>query len=619
MKEKKLIDNYSNKNTLKRLLSYFKKYKYRFIVVIISIIISALSQVVMQTFIKRLIDHYIEPLIGIENPIFTDLINAILIVSFICLLGVVASFIYTRIMVKISQGILKDIRNEMFRHMQTLPLEYFDTHSYGDVMSRFTNDTDALRQMLSQSIPQFISSFVTIIGTLIAMLYLNPLLTFVVILGVIVMLCVTKSVASKSGKYFIDQQKSIGKLNGFVEEMIVGQKVIKVFTHEEEIKRNFDNFNNDLKISTTNANMYANTLMPIMMNIGYIIYVVVAIVGALLALSGLSVITLGTIAAFLTLTRSFTNPISQISQQLNSIVMAFAGARRIFNLIDEKSEENQGSVILVNAKIDNGKIKETNKNTGIYAWKKDRTFTKVEGNINLCNVKFSYNKEKTVLKGIDINAKSGEKIAFVGSTGAGKTTITNLLNRFYEVEEGVINYDGVNIKEIDKSSLRKSLGMVLQDPNLFTGTVLENIKYGKNDVTRKDVIRAAKIANAHSFIKFLPNGYDTVIKGNGSNLSGGEKQLLTIARALLLNSPVMILDEATSSIDSMTEKLVHDAMDKLMEGRTTFVIAHRLSTIKNADVIMVLDQGKIIEKGTHKELMKERGRYFELYKGFVEK
>jgi len=605
-----------DKNTINRLMVFFKKYKFKFIVVIISIIISALSQVIMQTFIKTLIDEYIEPLLGIENPIFTPLVKAIMMVGFVCLLGIIAAYTYTSLMVKISQGILKDIRQKMFDHMQTLPIKYFDENTNGDIMSHYTNDTDALRQMISQSIPQFISSSVTIIGTFVAMLYLNIYLTFIVLLGVLLMLLVTKKIASRSGKYFMLQQESIADLNGYIEEMVVGAKVVKVFTHEEFVKKDFDILNEKLCNSSTKAHTYANTLMPIMGNLGYLIYVIVAISGALIATSGLGIITLGTIAAFLTLTRSFTNPVSQISQQLNSIVMALAGAKRIFNLLDLESETNDGKVILVNVEMVNGLPKETNTFTGYWAWKKtDGSLVPLKGHVQFKNVTFSYKKEKIVLNNVSLDASPGTKIAFVGSTGAGKTTITNLINRFYEIKKGNILYDGIDISEIDKNSLRLSLGMVLQDTNLFTGTILENIKYGNMNATIEDCISAAKLANAHKFISNLEDEYNTVITENGASLSQGERQLLTIARSAVANPPVMILDEATSSIDTRTEKIVQEGMDKLMENRTTFVIAHRLSTIKNADVIMVIEQGKIIEQGNHQELLKLKGRYYQLYTG----
>ena len=538
--------------------------------------------------------------------------------------GVISTYLYNRLMVVVCQGTLKGIRTDLFTHMQSLPIKYFDTHTHGDIMSIYTNDTDTLRQMISQSIPQLLASAITIISVFISMVILSIPLTVVVIIMIFVMVNVTRHLGGKSAKYFMEQQRELAKVNGFIEEMMEGQKVVKVFCHEEEAKMDFDELNDRLFESAKNANTFANILMPIMMNIGYINYVLTAIFGAILSINGIGGFTLGALASFLQLTRSFNQPISQISQQFNSIVMALAGANRIFELMDQESEVDDGYVTLVNATIDEaGTIHESQKRTGVWAWKHPHsdgtiTYTKLEGDVVFDGVDFGYNDDKIVLHNVKLFANPGQKVAFVGATGAGKTTITNLINRFYDIQDGKIRYDGININKIKKADLRRSLGIVLQDTHLFTGTVKENIMYGKLDATEEEVIAAAKLANAHQFIKHLPQGYDTVLTGDGANLSQGQRQLLAIARAAIADPPVLILDEATSSIDTRTEAIVQHGMDKLMEGRTVFVIAHRLSTVKNSDVIMVLEQGHIIERGSHDALIEEKGKYYQLYTGAFE-
>lgn len=608
-----------NKNTVKRLFDIImSKHKIWLLVVFICIIISGIASVSGQLFLQSLIDDYISPLLLEENPVFTNLLKALFGIGFVYLIGVVSTFISNRLLVNISQGVLKDIRNQMFSHMQTLPISYFDNNTHGDIMSHYTNDTDTLMQMISQSLPNLVSSIITIIAVLFGMLHLSIVLTLIVIIGVIVMLIVSKNVASKAGKYFVEQQDSLGKLNGYIEEMIDGVKVVKVFTHEEIAKKDFDKVNSLLCENATKANIHANTLMPIMHNIGNVVYVIIAIVGGLLAINNKG-LTLGAIASFLSLSKSFMNPIGMMAGQVNSIIVALAGASRILSLMDEKSEENDGKIKLVYATLKGNELVESNNYTGCWAWKlSNKELIELKGDVRFNDVTFGYNSDKMVLKDINLYAKPGQKIAFVGATGAGKTTITNLINRFYDVNEGSITYDGINIKDINKKDLRKSLGIVLQDTNLFTGTIMENVKYGNHKATFEEVINAAKLANADSFINLLPDGYNTVLKGNGSNLSQGQRQLLAIARSALLNPPVMILDEATSSIDTRTEKIVQDGMDKLMENRTVFVIAHRLSTVRNSKAIMVLENGKIIERGEHEQLLEQKGKYYELYTGAFE-
>ncbi len=608
--------------TIFRLLKYvFTTYKLQFFIVLVAIIISALANVLGIQFIQRLIDNYIVPLIGQENPDFSSLSQAILGMAGVYFTGVLATYIYNRLMINISQGILNKIRTEMFEHMQTLPIGYFDSHSHGETMSTYTNDVDALRQCLSQSIPQVFSAIITMITVLISMFTTNIYLTLVVIAMVILMIFVAKYLGGNSSRFFIKQQEDLGKVNGYIEEMMEGQKVVKVFCHEEENMKKFDELNENLCDSATSANIYANVLMPCIANIGNLGYVLVAVIGGILSVNG--ILTIGNIAAFLQYIRAFTNPLSQVSQQMNFIAMALAGAERIFKLIDEKSEEDDGYVTLVNAKMENGKIVETEERTGMWAWKHPHhdgriTYARLRGRVTFTDVVFGYTDKKVVLHDISLEAKEGQKVSFVGATGAGKTTITNLINRFYDIQDGKIRYDGINIQKIKKSDLRRSLGMVLQDTSLFTGTIRDNIRYARQEATDEEVIAAAKLANADQFIQHLPQGYDTVITGNGEGLSQGQRQLLSIARAALDNAPVLILDEATSSIDTRTEKIVQDGMDKLMKGRTVFVIAHRLSTIRNSDLIMVLDHGRIIERGNHQELIAKKGMYYGLYTGAIE-
>ena len=617
----------NRKHVVGRLLSYVGRgYLALFVVVILCILVSAVAAVSGSLFLGTLIDNYIVPLAAIANPDFSGLLRVILMMACLYLVGALCAFAYNRIMVTISQGVQKRIRDDLFGHMQTLPIKYFDTHAHGDVMSVYSNDVDTLRQMLSQSIPQVINSAMMILVTFVSMLATNLLLTGVVILCIIVMLLVTKFLAGRSGRYFVQQQVKLGDLNGYIEEMINGQKVVKVFCHEEEAQEGFDKVNDALCESADKANKYANILMPILINIGNVQYVIVAMAGGALALGGIDTgITLGTIATFLQLSKSFSNPISQISQQFNSVVMALAGAQRIFNLMDEPSEEDHGTVTLVNVSYDKDgqTLVETREHTNLWAWKVPQAdgsvqYVKLAGDVRFDHVDFAYEEGKTILHDISLFAKPGQKLAFVGATGAGKTTITNLINRFYDIADGKIHYDGISINDIKKPDLRRSLGIVLQDTNLFTGTVRENIRYGNLDATDEEVEAAAVLANADDFIRRLPQGYDTMLTGNGANLSQGQRQLLAIARAAVADPPVMILDEATSSIDTRTEAIVQRGMDALMSGRTVFVIAHRLSTVRNSDAIMVLDHGRIVERGDHEDLIQQHGIYYQLYTGAFE-
>ncbi len=614
------------KKTLKRLFGIlWKDYKLSIVVVIISIAISSLTGVIGNLFLQRLIDDYILPFLGESNPSFAPLLHALLVMAGIYYMGTVATFLYARIMISVTQGVLKEIRDKMFAHMEKLPIKYFDTHAHGDIMSCYTNDTDTLRQMISQSIPQMMSSSITIVSTFVSMLILSVPLTLLIVLMVVCMVYVVRFIGGRSGMYFIRQQKSLGALNGYIEEMMEGQKVVKVFCHEEESKEKFYRLNDELFDSAKNAHTFANILMPVMANLGNINYVLTLAVGSILAINGVGHLTLGALASFLQLTRSFNMPITQVSQQFNSIIMALAGAERIFDLLDEAEEVDHGYVTLVNVIEEaDGTLKESKERTGIWAWKHPHkaegtiTYKRLEGDVILDGVDFGYDDEKIVLHDVKMYANPGQKIAFVGATGAGKTTITNLINRFYDIQDGKIRYDGININKIKKPDLRRSLGIVLQDTHLFTGTIADNIRYGKLDATDEEVIAAAKLANAHYFITKLPQGYHTMLKGDGTSLSQGERQLLAIARAAIADPPVLILDEATSSIDTRTETIVQNGMDRLMKGRTVFVIAHRLSTIKNSDVIMVLEQGRIIERGDHESLLKERGKYYQLYTGAFE-
>mgnify|MGYP004526839193 FL=1 len=621
------------KATVSRLMGYVGRYRLRLLLVLLCILGNTIASVTASTFIKTLIDDYITPMIGQTSPDFSGLLTQLVYMACIYVTGMVCGFLFNRLMVVVAQGVLKNVRDDMFAHMQTLPIRYFDTHSHGEIMSHYTNDTDTLRQMIAQALPQVFSSMISIVAVFVAMLSQSLWLTLTVVLFTVLIMWVTGRVSGKSGKFFVKQQQALASVNGYIEEMMNGQKVVKVFCHEGKAVEEFDRRNEELCHNATEANRFANILGPINNNMGHILYVILAVIGAGLSLSGVTnvslsgaggAITLGMIASFLTLSRSFVMPISQVSQQLSSVIMALAGAERIFRLMDEPSETDEGYVTLVNARRDeNGQLCESDKRTGLWAWKHPHgdgttTYTELKGDIVLDDVDFGYTPEKIVLHDISIYAKPGQKIAFVGATGAGKTTITNLLTRFYDIADGKIRYDGININKIKKDDLRHSLGMVLQDVNLFTGTVMENLRFGKPDATDEECIEAAKLVNADGFIRMLPQGYDTVLTGDGSGLSQGQRQLISIARAAVEDPPVMILDEATSSIDTRTESIVQKGMDALMKGRTVFVIAHRLSTVRNSDAIMVLDHGRIIERGSHADLIAQRGTYYRLYTGAFE-
>ena len=622
------------KGTIARLMTYVGKYKLRLILVMLCIIGNSVASVMSSSFIRTLIDDHVTPMIGAANPEFIGLAYALMRMACIYIVGMLCGFAYNRIMVSVSQGVLKKVRDDMFAHMQTLPIKYFDTHAYGEVMSHYTNDTDTLRMLISQSLPSVFASIISITSVFVAMISQSVWLTLFVMLFTVLIMFVTGKVGAQSGKFFVKQQQSIAAVNGYIEEMINGQKVVKVFNHEDQTVEEFDRRNDELCRNATSANQFANIMGPINNNLGHILYVLLAIFGAILSIFAVpnlslsagfgGVVTLGMIASFLTLSRSFVMPISQVSQQLASVMMALAGAERIFTMMDEASEADDGYVTLVNAeRLPDGSVTETDKRTGIWAWKHPHqdgtlTYTELKGDIVLTEVDFGYVPEKTVLHDVSIYARPGEKIAFVGATGAGKTTITNLINRFYDIADGKIRYDGININKIRKADLRRSLGIVLQDVNLFTGTVMENLRYGNLQATDEECIAAAKLAGADSFIRMLPEGYNTVLTGDGSGLSQGQRQLISIARAAVADPPVMILDEATSSIDTRTEAIVQRGMDALMKGRTVFVIAHRLSTVRNSDAIMVLEQGRIIERGNHKTLIEQKGTYYNLYTGAFE-
>ena len=615
-----------NKKTAKRLLKYVTEtYKIQFVIVFVCILLSAIATTAVSLSLRYLLDDFILPLIGQKEPNFAGLYQALAVLGCIFLVGVVATFIYTRMMVFIGQGVLKRVRDDMFEHMQTLPIRYFDQNTNGSVMSLYTNDTDTLRQMISQAIPQALMSLFTIIVTFISMLILSPLLTILAVLIIFLMLFVTGKIGARSGKYFVRQQMSLADVTGFVEERMNGQRVVKVFNHEKKSEEEFDKLNEALFESAAQANKYGNMMGPVIGNIGNLQFVLTAVLGGILSVTGVGGITLGVMASYLQFTKSFTQPFMQVAQQFNSIVMALAGAERIFNLIDEKPEDDEGYVTLVNAKKDaDGNITECRERTGMWAWKHPHSadgsvsYTELKGDVRFEDVTFGYNEDKTILHDISLYAKPGQKLAFVGSTGAGKTTITNLINRFYDIQDGKIRYDGINITKIKKDDLRHSLGIVLQDTHLFTGTIRDNIRYGKLDATDEEIYAAAKLAHADQFIQMLPKGYDTMLSGDGEELSQGQRQLLSIARAAVADPPVLILDEATSSIDTRTESIVQKGMDNLMKGRTVFVIAHRLSTIRNSDAIIVLDHGRIIERGDHKDLIRQKGTYYQLYTGKLE-
>ena len=619
--EQKISKN-ASMSVLNRVVRYMLRlYKIPFFLVVVCILLSAVSTVTAATFPQSLVDDYVVPMLASGSTDFSALAQALVRLACLLAVGIAAAFAYNRIMVTVSQGTMLHLRNDLFRRMEALPIKYFDTHAHGDIMSVYTNDVDTLRQLLSQSVPQMINSAVTMVATLVTMLLLNPALTVISIATAAIMLAVTANFSKLSGKYYIQQQKNLGIVDGFIEEMLDGQKVVKVFCHEEQAKADFRRVNEALRQSADKANSYANLLMPVNANIGWLSYAVVAVVGAILGINGLAGVTLGTVVSFVGLNKSFTQPITQISMQVNFVVTAAAGAQRVFDLMDQQPEEDRGSVELVNARNGRGgKLEETKERTNVWAWKQPQSdgaaaYTRLEGGVVFENVDFGYNENKLVLYDISLWAKPGQKIAFVGATGAGKTTITNLINRFYDIADGKIRYDGIDIGKIRKPDLRRSLGIVLQDTHLFTGTVLENIRYGNLEATDEECMAAAQLANADGFIRRLPDGYDTMLTGDGANLSQGQRQLLAIARAAVADPPVLILDEATSSIDTRTEKLVQDGMDALMTGRTTFVIAHRLSTVRNADCIMVMEQGRIIERGTHDELIEKKGKYYQLYTG----
>ena len=626
VKNQKFSKPKNTKRTIKRLLAYIGKYKLAFLFVFLGIAISSIVSIVNTYFVSILIDKFIAPYVADHNwaGVVRELTNALLIVGSIYLAGVISVYIYNRLMVHISCGILNKIRDDMFTHMQTLPISYFDAHTHGELMSRYTNDVDTLREVMSFSLPQLVMSLINIVGVFVMMLVLSPILTAAIVVMIAIMLVIIKVFTSKSGKNFKRQQKAIGDVNGYIEEMIDGQRVVKVFCHESAVKDRFAELNEELRDSSCAANTYANILMPIMGNLSHVTYAVLAIVGSVLTISGIGGITIGVLVSFLMAIRQLANPITQVSQQTNAILSGLAGAERIFDMMDVKSETDEGYVELVNAVVNpDGSISESPVKTDVWAWKHPHgdgsvTYTRLEGKVELENVTFGYVPEKTVLKNLSLYAKPGQKIAFVGSTGAGKTTITSLINRFYEIQDGKIRYDGINITKIKKADLRRSLGAVLQDTHLFTGTVRENVRYGRLEATDEEVERACKIANADGFIRHLPDGYDTMLTADGANLSQGQRQLLSIARAAVADPPVLVLDEATSSIDTRTEHLIEKGMDELMRGRTVFVIAHRLSTVRNADAIMVLENGEIIERGNHDQLIEEKGRYYQLYTGMFE-